>query len=369
MMPTARSSLSAASLLLAGALALPGCGKPARPHPAGPGIAEEVKKKTIDDVPNPKIMAGASALTPEQRKVPLATIGKRVITLGDLEARLAREPEAIRSQYRTLGARKEFLLKWVQFEVMAEEARKQGLDKDPTVLEATKQQMVRRLVRESVLSKITAKDITDAEIKAYYDNNQRLYHKPLQVEIRHILVRDEKRAHQIHDELKAGTQGSAAKLAALWAEYVKRTSEDKASIPFLGSLGMVSATPPKGATPAELAQLNAIPKNLRDAALKLDTFAISEVLESPRGYHILYAVSRSPAVDKPLKLVKASIRQRLLKRKRDLARKAMIDGFMKDVKVEYDDDAIRLLPVPKQKRPIKPMKPGSPAGGHAGHGH
>ena len=322
---------SVATLLVG--LTLVACGKPDRPMPNGPGIREKAKAKTIDEVPKPKMKAGTSKLTPEQRSIPLATIGKRIITLGDLEARLALEPEPIRAQYRTLATRKEFLLKWVQFEVMAEEARRQGLDKDPEVLEATKQQMVRRLVQQSVLSTISSKSITDAEVKAYYDNNQRLYHKPLQVEIRHILLSDRKRAQQIRDELKAGTQGSPAKLAALWKEYVKRVTEDKGSIPFLGTLGLVSEKPPTGATPAELARLNSIPKNLRDAALKLEVYGLSEVLKSDRGYHILYAVSRSPAVDKPLKLVRRSIKQRLLKRKRDLGRSGMIDNLMAKVKV------------------------------------
>ena len=365
------SSPGALTVALTVALLLVACGKPERPHPKGPGITEAIKAKHVEEVPKPKVVAGESALTEEQRAIPLATIGKRVITLGDLEARLALEPEAIRAQYHTLAKRKEFLLKWVQFEVMAEEARRQGLDKDPVVLDAAKQQMVRRLVQESVLGTISAASITDAEIKAYYDNNQRLYHKPLQVEVRHILLRDEKRAHQIHAELKAGSQGSPAKLSSLWQDYVKRVSEDKASIPFLGTLGLVSATPPVGATPAELARLNSIPQNLRDAALTLETYALSEVLQSPRGYHVMYAVSRSPAVDKPLALVSASIKQRLLKRKRDLGRAALIDKLMTDVKTEYDDDAIRLLPLPTQRRrkPAKGDLQQKPGGAHHSHSH
>ncbi|MCO4760082.1 MAG: peptidyl-prolyl cis-trans isomerase [Myxococcales bacterium] len=366
------SGVIAPSALLAMAcLVLSSCGKPERPTPKGPGVQEAAKKKTIADIPKPKVLAGASALTAEQRSVPLATIGKRIITLGDLEDRLQLEPEAIRIQYRTLTARKKFLLKWVQFEVMAEEARRQGLDKDPRVLDAAKQQMVRRLVQQSVLGTISHKSITDADVKAYYDNNQRLYHKPLQVEVRHIVLSDRKRAQTIHDELQAGSQDSPAKLAALWKDYIGRVTEDKASIPYLGTLGMVSKTLPKGATQAEIDRLNAIPMSLREAAIGMETYTLSKVIQSPRGYHILYAVSRSPAVDKPLKQVSRSIRQRLLKRKRDLGRKAFIDNLMTDVKVEYNDDAIRLLPTPKIKRrkPTKRDLKAAPGGDHHGHSH
>ncbi len=366
-----------ARLLARGALTaalvapLVGCGKPERPTPQGPGVQAKAKAKTLEQLPTPKVAAGSSALSPEQRSIPLATIGKRVITLGELEARLQQQPEPIRAQYRTLAKRKEFLLKWVQFEVLAEEARKQGLDKDPTVVETLKQQMVRRLMQESVTGTVRAQDITEAEVKAYYDNNQRLYHKPLQVEIRHILLKDGKRAERVRRELQAGAQGSPAKLAALWKDYVQRVSEDKGSVPFLGTLGMVSAEPPKGATPAELERWKSIPKNLRDAGLKLEAYTLSEVLQSEHGYHILYAVSRSPAVDKPFDKVKRSIRQRLLKRKRDLARTSYVDKLMGAAKVEYKDDAIRLLPPPKpvRRKPTKADLHVKPGGGGHGHAH
>ena len=191
------------------------------------------------------------------------------------------------------------------------------------------------------------------------------------MEVRHLLLSDKARAERVRKELKAGAGNSPAKLAALWKDYVNRVSEDKASVPFLGTLGMVSETPPKGMTEAELTRLNAIPANLREAAIKLEPYTLSPVLKSDRGWHILYAVSRSPAVDKSLEQVKGSIKRRLLKRKRDLARKSFVEDLMKTAKVEYKDESIRLLPPPKlsRKKPTKADLQVKPGGAHHGHQH
>ncbi|HAN32789.1 MAG TPA: hypothetical protein DCQ06_14440 [Myxococcales bacterium] len=369
---TAFTNQAATSLTISLVIAamVVGCSKPERPNPAGPGIPQNHQPKLLNEIPNTKNLLKDSGLTAEQQSIPLATIGARIITLGELEARLRQQPDAIQAQYRTLNKRKEFLLNWVKFEVLVEEARRQGLDKDPEVVETVKQQMVRRLVRESVLKTITTKDITDAEVQAYYDNNVRLYHKPLQVEVRHLLLKDEARAKRVRKELLAGSMGSAAKLSALWGDYIKRVSEDKASVPFLGTLGMVSETAPKGATAAELARLNSIPQNLRAAALALKPYTLSEALSSDRGWHVMMAVSRSPAVDKSIEQVKGSIKRRLLKRKRNLARKSFVDELMTKSKIDYNDEAIRLLPPPKIKN-RKPTKAdlNVKTGAHHGHNH
>ena len=355
--------LPTATILIA--VACCSCSKPQRPNPSGPGVREAALTAKVADVPKVETAADNSLLTPEQRSVVIATLANgRTITLGDLEKRLNSEPSVIRQQYATIAKRREYLISWMQLEVLADEARRQGLDKDPEVVESLKPQMVRRYLKEAVFDRVTPESITADEAKQYYDNNLQMYRRPAQVEVRHMLFSDEATAKKVATELRAGAEGSAAKLTAMWQDYVGRVSEDKATVPYLGSLGRVSKTVPEHAAPAEKARLAAIPQEVKEQAFLTEPYTLSSVFKSPAGWHILLPISRLPAVDKPFDDVDRSIRSRLLKRKRDLARSELISSLRTKSKVTINDDAVRLLPVPAppSQKPRSPAPSAAPPG-------
>lgn len=340
-----------------------GCKKPQRHVPQGPGVAEAALAKTVAQIPKVDEQLKDSLLTPEQQAIVVAQIGPRKITLGQLEARLAGEPPVVRAQYSTTAKRKEYLASWVQFEVLAAEAVRQGMANDAKVLETARSQMVRRFLKEAVVDQLKAEDVNEADIKAYYEANLGRYHKPEQVELRHLMFSDRARAEKVREELDRGSSGSAAKLSALWKDYVGRVSEDKATASHLGSLGLVSREPPAGAAPTEVARLKAIPKALIDAAMALEPYTLGPIVQSHAGFHIIIITSRSPAVDKKLEDVRPSVRKRVLKRKRDEKRQALLAGLREQAKITVNDDAIRLLPPPgRRDRPKSAgaMKTGAP---------
>lgn len=342
-------SATTAALVVLGA-----CNKPERPNPSGPGITVGAQAKKVGEVPVIKTTTDDSLLSAEQRAIILADLGGgHRITLGDLEARLNREPTVVRQQYATVAKRKEYLLNWIQFEVLADEARKQGIDKRREVVETLKQQMVRRYLREAVLDTIKAEDITDEDIATYYKNNLQMYQRPAQVDVRHILVADEKRAKQVLTELKTGSEGSPAKLNSLWKDYVARVSQDASTVPYLGSLGRVSETIPAHLSETEKARLSAVPKEIVKHAFLTEPYTLSGVVKTARGFHILMPVSKLPPVNKSLDMVKRTVRSRLLKRKRDLKRKDLISTLRARSKIEINDDAVRVLPIPRSPNAAK----------------
>jgi peptidyl-prolyl cis-trans isomerase C len=326
----------------ASALGLAACERPQRPQPHGPGVTAEAKAATVEQVPKPKDLESASQLTPEQQRTVVATIGERQITLGDLEARINREPPVLRSQLTSIQRRMDYLQKWVQFEVLAQEARRQGLDKDPEVIEQLQQAMVRRYLLEVGKAEVKTADITEAECRQYYDANPGLYHKPEQVELSHILFKTEAEARKVADELRAGAEGNAGKLVGLWNDYVVRLSQDKATAPYLGALGLVSKTPVPGQTTR-----SPVPPAVVDAAMAMKPFEVGPIVQSEAGWHVLMATGRSPAVDKTFDEVKDSIRPRIVKRERDLRRQKLLDELRARTKVELNEDALRALPVPQ----------------------
>jgi peptidyl-prolyl cis-trans isomerase C len=322
------------------------CNRPERPHPQGPGMTPDAAAAQVEQVPNVrKIDKTTSLLTAEQRAVVVAQIGEHAITLGEFEARLALEPPVVRSQFASVQKRKDYLQKLVQFEVLAAEARRQGLDKDPEVLEAMKQAMIRKYLQEVGQQEVQPSAVPEAELRAYYDANVGLYHKPEQVDVSHMLFKTEAQARKVADELKAGAEGNAGKLVATWNDYVVRLSEDKSTAPYLGALGPVSRTVPPGASEAEVQRQQAVPQGVIEAAFAMKPFEVGPVVHSPQGWHVLMVTSRSPAVDKSFEDVKDSIRARVVKRERDLRRQQLIESLRTNAKVTVNDEALRLITI------------------------
>lgn len=335
-----------------------GCGKPERPAAAGPGVTPDKAAVTVDQVPKISEAQKASALSPEQRKVVVAKIGDREVTLGDLEQRLLAEPPVVQSQFASVQKRKEYLAKLVQFEVMVLEGQRRGLDKDPEVVEAMRQAMVRKYLQTALPDDVDPKSIPEADLKAYYEANPGVFHKPEQAEVSHILLSDKAKAEQVRSEIERGAEGNTAKLVALWNDYVVRVSEDKVTAPYLGALGLVSRALPPGATPAEQERFAALPKALVEAAMALEPFTLGPVVQSDKGFHVVLVTSKSPAVEKSFDDAKESIRARIAKRERDLRRQRLLEDLRAKAKVQIDDDAVRLIPPPKVERAPKLEGPG-----------
>ena len=135
------------------------------------------------------------------KKRVVARIGPRMITLEEFESRLNEKSPFVRARYNSPNRKQEFLDSLIRFELLALEAENKGYDKDPDVVLAHKQAMVRRFVAEEVAQLVRMKDVTDADIKAYFDAHKDDYTRPAQVRASHILVKAENTAVGIIKQL------------------------------------------------------------------------------------------------------------------------------------------------------------------------
>ena len=133
----------------------------------------------------------------EELKTPLAKIDDVTITLGEFQERINRQSPYIRARYTSLEQKKEFLDSLVRFEVLAKEAYRRGLDKDPEVVRTMKQVMIQKLMRDEFDAKVTADTVADAEMKAYYDANLAEYVKPEEVRVSAIILKNKAQAERV----------------------------------------------------------------------------------------------------------------------------------------------------------------------------
>jgi peptidyl-prolyl cis-trans isomerase C len=161
----------------------------------------------------------------------VAKIGPDVIHLSDVTAAAnSLPPQARQMPPEQLLPR--VLDQLVDTHVLAQEARKIGVDKDPAV-QRTLHDVRERALVSAFLEKEVGPQITDAAVKARFDKDIGGQPPLQEVHARHILVDDEATAKKIIAELKKGGD-----FAALSKQY----SKDAAAVEQGGDLGYFKAT-------------------------------------------------------------------------------------------------------------------------------
>ena len=187
---------------------------------------------------------------------------------------------------------------------------KAELDKQGLTVEQLHEQLRARLLSHKIYSAVIKKvKVTDAEIKAYYDNHKAQYLQPESREVRHILVKKRSLADELYAKLKNGAD---------FAQLARKYTQDEASKADGGNF-----TAYKGKTVAPF-------DKFVFAAKKGD---LSKPIKTEFGWHLIEVLSDvKPAAPQPLAEAKATISSTLLQQQQNQALKA----WVKDAQSEYE---------------------------------
>jgi hypothetical protein len=135
-----------------------------------------------------------SGLTAEQASRVVAKVGDRAITLGDFAKTLERMDPFDRLRYQSKERRRELLNEMIDVELLAIEARRRGIDKEPETQDA-----VRQILREAMLAKTreglpAPADITADEVRSYYEKYPESFTEPERRRVAAIVVDDKSAA-------------------------------------------------------------------------------------------------------------------------------------------------------------------------------
>ena len=126
------------------------------------------------------------------------------------------------------------------------------------------------LIVEKILGKEI--EITEDEMKEYFEENKESFNEEEQVQASHILVEDEKTAKEVLEKLNAGED---------FAELAKEYSTDEGSAEEGGDLGYFA--------------YGDMVEEFSEAAFKLKEGEISEPVKSEYGYHIIKVTGKKEA--------------------------------------------------------------------------
>ena len=269
---------------------------------------------TVSCSKNAKVEPGEST-----RGALVARVGKVELHEDDLERAMARDPGASPERFTTPNARREMIDGLVRFELLVQAAERAGLTRDPDAIHALQQIAVTKLVNRTLGAAGSPESISEADVASEYAARQKQdFTLPEAVQVRHILVSDERLAEQLAARARALAPSDDQAFAALAASK----SEDRATRATGGDLGFID-------------QNSRLPSVIVRAALELKLPGdVSGPIRTDSGHEILRLTSRRAGAVSPLSSVQGQIRQRLYQERRAKALESFIAQLRSETPVD-----------------------------------
>ncbi len=273
------------------------------------------------------LVAGCS--TKESGPV-IARYDGKTIRESELVAKIKSLSKEMRSM--VLRHRKEYVEELINERFLIEEARRQGLEKDPDVKEliqiAQDKIVVAKLIENEVDKKVT---LEPGEALKYYEDHRDEFKTPLMLRASHILVKTEEEAKAIKSAIDTGAD---------FEELARSKSMDHTALRG-GDLGFFQ----KG-------QL--IPE-FEEVAFNLKKGEVSDIFKTPFGYHIVKLTDRAESAVRYFGLVRGLVEKELLVEKRSQIFKNYIEKLKKGVQVEIDEKKLEAISIAAPApAPVKP---------------
>ena len=300
------------AVFLCGSFALAGCDMIQNmfsPVPAAPKITAKSQTPSVVNQSEESVQGTV-----------LARVNKEVITLESFDEKVkafaALAPES-KVKINTPDAKKTYLNDLVTQELLIQEAKSRGIDKQKEIKDAIdefkKQVMIRQLVKDETRG-IT---IDPAEITAFYDRYKKEFASPQEVKVSEIVVASEAVAKEILIGLLQG--GDFAAVAK------ERSAAPSASSG--GSVGLVK----KG---DKFDKYN-------EVISMLEVGQVSQIFKGPDGFYIVKVDERKGGTVPSMNEVYEQIKDGLLQQKATARIQELTDKIRREAKVEIKEDLLR----------------------------
>jgi len=221
-----------------------------------------------------------------ESEVILAKVGDKVITQKDFEEFLQKNMSMRRNRAYSPEEKRAMLDNLIRSLAIVAEAEKEKLDETPDFKSKMKLYRVEVLVQETFAKILPTVKVTDEEIEALVKQNPALTPQET-LQMKEIMVKTEKEAEAIYDELKKGAD--FAKIAV-----DKSKSETRISG---GNMRPVTR--------------GMLPKPVEEVAFSLKQGEISKPIKTDKGYYILYMTERKEKTPEEMEKLMVQIKDKL----------------------------------------------------------
>jgi len=252
----------------------------------------------------------AIGLSPMWAEV-LGSVNGKPITTEDAEIYVAQTQPGASYEALPDDQKKMITDRLVERALFIEQAKKDGMEKDPEFQKLLERDKDELLVRTWITRQYKNTVVSDSEAKAYYDKHPDEFKIPEQVHARHILVKTKEEAQKLIDKLK-NLKGEALK---------KKFIE----------LAKAHSTGPTGPKGGDLGQFGPgqMVKPFNDAVFAMKKEEVStEPVQTQFGYHVIYVEDKKPAKVIPYEEAKERI-MAIMKQKSFSAKMAKLADTLK----------------------------------------
>ncbi len=217
------------------------------------------------------------------------------------------EMEATKEKVKVTGIEIDEELTKLQESYGGEEAFAAALEQNQVSMDKIREDIEIYLLAEKMIG--ASIDVSEEEMKTYFEENKESFDQKEQVKASHILVEDEATAKKVKEELDNGKD---------FAELAKEYSTDSSNAANGGDLGYFG----KG----EMAE------EFEKTAFALEAGAISEPVKTEFGYHIIKLVDKKAEKAAEFEEHKEEIKEMLF----DQKVQAEYTNWMEEKKAEYE---------------------------------
>ena len=256
--------------------------------------------------------------------------GKIIVKVNQVALTEEQIEEFLPPEYKssvTLEQKKSFVQKWIENELLYQEARKRKIDQKKE-LQNRIHTTIKDLVVMELLDKEFGENISATEEEArnfYLQNQDNFKREEEEVRASHIFLKSKTQADSVYQELKKGAD---------FAKLAQQESEDSLTNRQGGDLGFFSRS--------EIAPF------IAEVAFKLKNGEVSAPIKSDYGYHILKVRDKQEkGTLRDFNLVKDQILNYLTNQKRDRKVRELVEQLKAKAKIESFDWAKEETPSKK----------------------
>ncbi|MEA3506042.1 MAG: peptidylprolyl isomerase, partial [Elusimicrobiota bacterium] len=207
-----------------------------------------------------------------RREDVIVYVNSRKITVEDFKERMEGVPDYYMGFIATRGGKRQYLTSMIKEEVLLKKAYDMGLDERERVkrqIESLKREVLLAAAMEELREKEI--NISDQDLRTYYENNRDKYANPREVKVSHVLLSTQKKAEEVLEKIRRGTS---------FENMAREHSIDTVTAINGGNLGYFSR--------GEMAD-----PVLEKAIFELDRVGqVSDVIKTQFGYHIVKLTGR-----------------------------------------------------------------------------
>ncbi|VVN61544.1 Chaperone SurA [Pseudomonas fluorescens] len=268
----------------------------------------------------------APVINPASTGPAVARLGNQQIDLAELKSVLASLPAESREQLRgNRGALETWIRSRLAQKAVLEQADAQGWRQRPEVEQQTRAASEQIVFRDYMLSvsQVPADYPSAAELQQAYDSGKAQWVTPPLYRVSQIFlaVNDPQTLDAVRrqaQELSRKAQAAPADFAALATQF----SQDPDSAARGGDSGM-----------QPLQQL--VPQ-VREAVSRLKVGAVSDVVQSPAGFHVLKLIGQQPARTATFDELRERLTQALRAQRQEQIAKAYLEGMLNTATLSID---------------------------------